>query len=99
MKTQIRAKSRIRGRDWPFFAVRIKNKGAGGLVGLMSGDALSLCWFATSAGKLLLESITAEPPEKWTASAYITIVLGLIYIQAATISNSGVMCVRIFFST
>jgi hypothetical protein len=33
-----------------------------------------------AAGKLLLESITftAEPPEKWTASAHIIIVLGLM---------------------
>jgi hypothetical protein len=42
MKAQIRAKSRIRGRDWPFFAVRMEKKDAGGLVGLMSGVALIL---------------------------------------------------------
>jgi hypothetical protein len=42
MKAQIRAKSRIRGRDWTFFTVRMKNKGAENLIGLMSEDALRL---------------------------------------------------------
>jgi hypothetical protein len=26
MKTQIRAKTRIRGRDWPIYAVRMKKR-------------------------------------------------------------------------
>jgi hypothetical protein len=41
MKAQIRAKTRIRGRDWAIYAVWMKKTGAGGLVGLVSGDALT----------------------------------------------------------
>jgi hypothetical protein len=43
MKAQIRAKTRIRGRDWADLRrPDEKKKGAGGLVGRVSGDALSL---------------------------------------------------------
>jgi hypothetical protein len=41
MKAQIRAKTRIRGRDWTVFhRPNEKKKGAEGLAGLVVGDAL-----------------------------------------------------------
>jgi hypothetical protein len=40
MKAQIRAKTRIRGRDWANFHRPDEKMGAGGLAGLMAGDAL-----------------------------------------------------------
>jgi hypothetical protein len=41
MKAQIRAKTRIRGRDWADLRRLDEKKGAGGLVERVSGDALS----------------------------------------------------------
>jgi hypothetical protein len=40
MKAQIRAKTRIRGRDWADLRRPDEKKGVGGLVGRVSGDAL-----------------------------------------------------------
>jgi hypothetical protein len=36
IKAQIRGETRNRGRDWTFFAVRMKKRAAGGLVGFMA---------------------------------------------------------------
>jgi hypothetical protein len=41
MKTQIRTKTRTRDATGPIYAVRMKKTRAGGLVGRVSGDALS----------------------------------------------------------
>jgi hypothetical protein len=41
MKAQIRAKTRNRGRDWAVFCHPNEKKGAGGLAGLVAGDALN----------------------------------------------------------
>jgi hypothetical protein len=40
MKAQIRAKTRIRGRDWADLRRPDEKKGVGGLVGRVGGDAL-----------------------------------------------------------
>jgi hypothetical protein len=41
MKPQIRAKTRIRGRDWTDFRRLDKKMGTGGLARLVAGDALT----------------------------------------------------------
>jgi hypothetical protein len=42
MKTQIRAKSKNRERDWAVFRRLDEKKGAKGLVGIVSGDTLMI---------------------------------------------------------
>jgi hypothetical protein len=48
MKARIRAKTRNRGRDWAIFCRSDGKKGAGGLVWLVAGDALTRCHSASS---------------------------------------------------
>jgi hypothetical protein len=55
---------------------------------------LLLSLFATSGRKTFLGR-ALRPPEKWTASAYIIIALGLIYIQLPS-PIPVFMCLRIF---